>query len=663
MTENTDSRQTNSPLALFSGALPGTLLRYGGLALIDAFAIWLVLRLLDAGNWPIAAVIALITVGLNVIFLNERLFPYRWLSPGLALMVLMVLYPVIITVYYAFTNFRTGNLLTQTQAIELIQARPEYRYLPEGEQLQTFTAYRNPDTDEYVLWLEGRDDSSLTVAYETGAIEPVTPELAGVDGVTIEETEDGPPTATIEGFEPLTTEAAADALAGAESLEYGHPINTLPLTTITEDTEAESGYLLDPAQGIVVDYNGRSPVTYNAQVFAGPDGQYALWLTEEDGDSTVLARPGKPVVLDGQPQSIGDYRILSNRERTAFANDLRLRSFGDPENPIQVDPFSANRAGRFRSLFEYDAETNRMVHRDTGVAYEPVDGTFTLIPETVPEDLDEQPEPFLTPGYFVVVGFDNFVRLFTNSGIWGPFLTIFVWTIIHAGATVIITFALGMAIALLMDDEIIPKRKLFRSLILIPYTIPAFISVVVWRGMFDPNLGFINDVLGSIFGTAPQWYGNATAARFAILMIQLWLGFPYMMLIVTGALQGIPKDMYEAADVDGASPWQKFRTLTLPLILVAVGPLLIASFAFNFNNFTVIELFNNGGPAIAGSTVPSGHTDILITYTYRQAFGTQGGTDYAFASTISLFIFLIVAAITIINFRFTGQWEEVSENV
>src|SRR5690606_9032421 len=125
-------------------------------------------------------------------------------------------------------------------------------------------------------------------------------------------------------------------------------------------------------------------------------------------------------------------------------------------------------------LYIYDAETNRMIHRITGVEYEPIDGTFTLVPETVPDDLEEQPEPTLSPGYFVVTGLDNFVRLFTNSGIWGPFLTIFVWTIIHAGATVLITFALGMGIALLMDDEIIPQRKLLRSLILIPYTIPAF---------------------------------------------------------------------------------------------------------------------------------------------------------------------------------------------
>ncbi len=108
--------------------------------------------------------------------------------------------------------------------------------------------------------------------------------------------------------------------------------------------------------------------------------------------------------------------------------------------------------------------------------------------------------------------------------------------------------------------------------------------------------------------------------------------------------------------------YQQFRHLTLPLLLVAVGPLLIASFAFNFNNFTIVELFNKGGPPISPDT-PAGHSDILITYTYELAFGSGRGADYGFASTISLVIFIIVAIITFFNFRFTQSWEEISENV
>ncbi|PZR97081.1 MAG: maltose ABC transporter permease, partial [Candidatus Chloroheliales bacterium] len=150
-----------------------------------------------------------------------------------------------------------------------------------------------------------------------------------------------------------------------------------------------------------------------------------------------------------------------------------------------------------------------------------------------------------------------------------------------------------------------------------------------------------------------------TLTKVAILLINTWLGFPYMMLLCLGALQAIPHDMYEAADLDGASGWAKFRYLTLPLLLVSVGPLLIGAFAFNFNNFTVIDLVNEGGPPIAGSSTPAGQTDILISYTYRLAFSGGRGADFGLASAISIFIFVMVAAITAFNFRFTRQLEEV----
>jgi ABC-type sugar transport system permease subunit len=134
------------------------------------------------------------------------------------------------------------------------------------------------------------------------------------------------------------------------------------------------------------------------------------------------------------------------------------------------------------------------------------------------------------------------------------------------------------------------------------------------------------------------------------------------MLISLGALQSISPDMYEAALIDGANDWQQFRFITLPMLLIAVGPLLIASFAFNFNNFTIIELINNGGPPISAASV-AGHTDILLSYTYRLAFSGARGADYGFAAAIGIFIFIIVASLTFVNFRITGALEKASENV
>lgn len=657
MTTTSQAGGANPPLALFSGSVPGTLLRLGGLVFIDACALWLTYQLFGNGQWLMAVAVIVATVLINAAFLSEGLYPYRWLAPGLALIILMVLYPIIVTVYYAFTNYATGNLQTRPVAIEQIQTKPEYRYIPPDEQFYDATIYRAED-GTFLLWLVGRDDASVLLATSDGALREATPAATGLGGVTFND--DAPP--DIEGFQQLDP-ADASEFETLASLTFDAPLGTVEFTDITDATEAESGFLFDPAERILVDYTGRSPDVYNATVYRNDAGEYALWLEEDGGRGTILARPGQPVIIDGQPQRIDEFVILGNRERTAVSTLLPELEFGEPDNPILIDAFSASRAGRFVNRFDYDADRDVMVDVVSGAVYRPIEGTFTLDPTTVNVEEAEVDLPGeLLPGYYVVTGFDTFRRLFTDQRLWSPFVTIFIWTVIHALATVVITFALGLGLALLLNDRRIPARKVLRSLILIPYAIPAFISTVVWRGMFDPNLGIVNEAL-SVVGLSPAWYGDPTAARTAILLIQLWLGFPYMMLITTGALQSIPDDIYEAAKIDGASPWQQFRFMTLPLLLVVVGPLLIASFAFNFNNFTVIELYNNGGPAIAMSAVPAGHTDILITYTYAQAFGTAGGTDYAFASAISIFIFFIVATITIFNFRFTRAWEEVSENV
>jgi ABC-type sugar transport system permease subunit len=145
--------------------------------------------------------------------------------------------------------------------------------------------------------------------------------------------------------------------------------------------------------------------------------------------------------------------------------------------------------------------------------------------------------------------------------------------------------------------------------------------------------------------------------------VNLWLGYPYFMLICSGALQAIPEDIYGAAEVDGANTWQRFWNITLPLLLVAVGPLLVASYVFNFTNFNIIFLFIAGGPPIAGAATQAGHTDILISYVYNLAFEGGRGAQYGLAAAITLVIFFIVATITLLQFRYTRMWEEVSENV
>ncbi|MDO4718738.1 MAG: ABC transporter permease subunit, partial [Propionibacteriaceae bacterium] len=147
-------------------------------------------------------------------------------------------------------------------------------------------------------------------------------------------------------------------------------------------------------------------------------------------------------------------------------------------------------------------------------------------------------------------------------------------------------------------------------------------------------------------------------AKAAVLLTNLWMGFPYMFVVCTGALQAIPSELKESASVDGASPWQQMMKITTPLLLVAVSPLLVASFAYNFNNFNAIQLLTGGGPFPPGEYYVGG-TDILISMVYRQAFGGSGA-DFGLASAMSVLLFIITAVIATIQFRFTNALEDVN---
>jgi ABC-type sugar transport system permease subunit len=179
--------------------------------------------------------------------------------------------------------------------------------------------------------------------------------------------------------------------------------------------------------------------------------------------------------------------------------------------------------------------------------------------------------------------------------------------------------------------------------------------------MMNPLQGVIPRILQEIFNQPVGWppfFADPFWVKVALIIINVWLAYPYFMLISSGALQAIPTDMFEAADIDGASAWQQFRGLTLPLLLVAVGPLLISSFTVNFNSFNVIFLFNSGGPPMVGTATPAGHSDILISYVYNLAFG-RGTQDFAYASAITFIIFLMMIVVTLFQFRRMGTWEEV----
>lgn len=258
----------------------------------------------------------------------------------------------------------------------------------------------------------------------------------------------------------------------------------------------------------------------------------------------------------------------------------------------------------------------------------------------------------VSPGFIVKIGTRNFERVWKDDGIKEPFISIFIWTIVFSAATVVLTLIIGLVLASVVQWEELRGRAIYRVLLILPYAVPAFISILIFKGLFNQSFGEINMVLSALFGIKPGWFSDPLMARIMVITVNTWLGFPYMMILCMGLLKAIPNDLYEASAIDGAGPFYNFTKITVPLMIKPLTPLLIASFAFNFNNFVMIYLLTSGGPNMIGTTEPAGYTDLLVSYTYRIAFEGSGGRDFGLASAIATLIFLLVGALALINLHF-----------
>ncbi|MFI9591895.1 ABC transporter permease subunit [Nonomuraea sp. NPDC052265] len=349
---------------------------------------------------------------------------------------------------------------------------------------------------------------------------------------------------------------------------------------------------------------------------------------------------GAQVGLTGKVVSAPGVTVLKAPEAAARGQEISAMSVPTPGGAIKANGLS--RAVEGRAALVHDAACDCVKgNGDTWTADE-AQGYFV-----------NAKGEHLAQGWQANVGLDNFARVLTNPTISGYFVGVLGWNLVFALVSVAGTFGLGMAVALALHHPRMRGTKAYRIALILPYAMPAFAMLLVWRDMFNRDFGLINQ----FFGLNVDWLGEPLTARFAVILVNLWLGFPYMFLVTTGALQAIPRELTEAASIDGATPFKAFRRVTLPLLLVALTPLLISSFAFNFNNFNAIALTTEGGPFPAESP-QVGATDLLITYTFRLAFGA-GGAQFGFAAAISVFIFAIVAVISAVAFRRTRKQEEV----
>jgi arabinogalactan oligomer/maltooligosaccharide transport system permease protein len=398
--------------------------------------------------------------------------------------------------------------------------------------------------------------------------------------------------------------------------------------------------------------NGKS---YTMAPAREENGDLVLLLVDEDtGKQYVGSKDGlKPLPAGSLEESGGiftktpaGYKLILGQQLVGL--DKVLSAFTVPttgDNAIRAEGLSS--AVELHPTLRYDAKNDRFVRISDGTVFaDNARGSYAHGKEE------------LEPGWRTNVGFANFSRVFHNKLIRQPFIRVLIWTLVFATATVFLSFFLGLFLAITLSKDGMRFRSVYRSVLVLPYAIPGFLSLLVWGGLLNDDFGVVNRLLGHI-GVNIPWLFDANWARASVILVSVWLTFPYFFLVSLGALAAIPGELVEAARVDGAGRWQVFRKVTLPLLLVAVAPLMIASFAFNFNNFGNVYLLTGGGPASNDQSV-AGATDILISYTYKIAFASGKGQDFGLASTIAIFIFLIVGTISAIAFSRTKALENLA---
>ncbi|MCC2930799.1 arabinogalactan oligomer ABC transporter permease GanP [Bacillus sp. LBG-1-113] len=252
------------------------------------------------------------------------------------------------------------------------------------------------------------------------------------------------------------------------------------------------------------------------------------------------------------------------------------------------------------------------------------------------------------------VGFQTFTDIFTVD-IWrSTFFDVLAWTVVWTLCASTLQVSLGICLAIIVNQKDIRFKRFFRTILILPWAVPGFVTILIFAGLFNDSFGAMNQDILAFFGIDPlPWITDANWSRLALILMQGWLGFPYIFLVSTGVLQSIPEDLYEAATIDGASIFSKLRYITLPMVFIAMAPIIITQFTFNFNNFNIIYLFNGGGPAVAGST--AGGTDILVSWIYKL---TMQSSQYSLAAALTILLSVFVIAIALWQFRQTKSFKE-----
>ena len=256
-------------------------------------------------------------------------------------------------------------------------------------------------------------------------------------------------------------------------------------------------------------------------------------------------------------------------------------------------------------------------------------------------------------GKYQVVGLDNYVRLLTQS----DFYIVFGKTLLYAAICVALFFVVGLAFALILNHPAIRGRAVWRTLMILPWAVPTWITALIWKFLFHGQFGPINQILRAVGLNGPEWLLNGTTAFAAITIVNLWMSYPFFMLILLGGLQSIPTDMYEAASMDGAGWWRQLFSITLPLLRPVALPAIILSAITQFQMFNTVWLMTRGGPV--QRVGQPGATELLLVWAYNQGF--QGSQRFGLVSAFAIVVFVLLLGLTLLYIRITNATKGVYE--
>jgi ABC-type sugar transport system permease subunit len=596
---------------------PAWWLRLFGLAILDGIVVALIPSLVDQG-----ATVALVSVivgalGVNYIFLSARTYPLRWLVPGLLFLGLLMIWPIIFTVFVALTNWSTGNFITKPQAIERITTGTTYLLTGDEARVVDLFIYKDPS-----LGSPQPADLKLLVRDDAGNLYLGTPRLV---------TDPAPEMPQLDDLEGLaTTDDDGDGIP--ETIDG---LAKMRLVDISSINQFFDDLVLDIPERGQARVRTFSSADLAVQRFEYSEETNQLYdrLNDQFCDETEGSFYCDATRIDpGWRTFIGFDNfaefITNERVRTPF-----LRIFVWNVIFASAVVFGQLALGLGLALtFQDDRMRGRRWYR-----------SLLLV-------------PYAAPGFIVVIVWRGLLNPSFGpvnnqlEATWLAELSNATWP---RWLAVIILAGLAVGAGTLAWRWYQGQRWGPT----IAWVVVALSLAFVIFKLVGP--GFAVRDVGIPWVTPGDWFWS----KVAVILVTVWQGFPYFFLISSGALQAIPSELGEAARVDGASAPQVFRKVTFPLLMVGIAPLIIASFAFNFNNFVNVLLLTAGGPPVIGWDVPFGETDILISFVFDLAVEGGRGGQFALAAAATFFIFFIVATISAISFRFTKRLETIYGNL